>query len=140
MSESKDSVATQTRAQGLKRWLIPALTLLMALGIVFLIAGNWNTLESDRAAQVTDDAYVQADLTPLSTKVAGLVVTVAVSDFQVVKQGDLIVKLRDDDYRAEVQQAEAAVASGEDELIDNQRQKELQDARITQADAGIRSA
>jgi outer membrane protein TolC len=25
MSESKDSVATQTRAQGLKRWLIPAL-------------------------------------------------------------------------------------------------------------------
>jgi hypothetical protein len=39
----------------------------------------------------------------------------------------LLVQLRDDDFRAQVQQAEAGVASGEDALINNQRQKELQD-------------
>ena len=139
MSDSKESVA-QPQAQGLKRWLVPAAILLMAAGIVFLIAGNWNTWASERAEQETDDAYVRADLTPLSTKVAGLVATVAVSDYQRVKQGDLLVQLRDDDFRAQVQQAEAAVASGEDALINNQRQKELQDARIAQADEGIRAA
>jgi membrane fusion protein (multidrug efflux system) len=48
--------------------------------------------------------------------------------------------LRDEDFRAQVQEAEAAVASGEGKLIDNLRQKELQDARITQAEAGIRAA
>jgi membrane fusion protein (multidrug efflux system) len=112
----------------------------MATGIVFLIASNWKTWESNQTAQVTDDAYVQANLTPLSTKVTGLVATVAVSDFQRVKQGDLIVKLRDDDFRAQVQASEAAVASGEGTLIDNQRQKEVQDARIAQSDAGIRAA
>jgi membrane fusion protein (multidrug efflux system) len=112
----------------------------MAAGIVFLIAGNWNTWASDRGAQETDDAYVRADLTPLSTKVAGLVATVAVSDYQPVKSGDLLVQLRDDDFRAQVQQAEAAVAYGEDSLVNNRRQKELQDARITQADEGIRAA
>jgi membrane fusion protein (multidrug efflux system) len=48
--------------------------------------------------------------------------------------------LRDDDFRAQVQQAEAAVVSGEDALINNQRQKELQDARIVQADDGVRAA
>src|SRR5277367_4663395 len=129
MPDSTDSTKKSSNwAQGLRQWLGSAVILLMAGGIIFLIAGNWNTWASERAAQETDDAYLRADLTPLSTKVAGLVATVAVSDYQAVKSGDLLVQLRDDDFRAQVQQAEAGVASGEDALINNQRQKELQDA------------
>jgi len=112
----------------------------MSAGILILITGNWNRWVGDRTWQSTDDAYVQADLTPLSTKVAGLVATVAVADYQPVTAGDLLVELRDDDFRAQVQQAEAAVRSGKDALVNNQRQKELQDARIAQADDGVRSA
>jgi membrane fusion protein (multidrug efflux system) len=112
----------------------------MAAGILILIAGSWNTWDAERASQKTDDAYVRADLTPLSTKVAGLVATVRVSDYQSVKAGELLVELRDDDFRAQVQQAEAAVAAGKEALINNQRQKELQDARIVQAEAGIGAA
>src|SRR5712672_1435057 len=97
----------------LKAWIVPALILLMAVAIVFLIAGNWNAWAGEKAEQETDDAYTRADLTPLSTKVAGLVATVAVSDYQSVKAGDLLVQLRDDDFRAQMQQAEAAVAYGE---------------------------
>jgi membrane fusion protein, multidrug efflux system len=111
----------------------------MSAGILILITGNWNRWVGDRTWQSTDDAYVQADLTPLSTKVAGLVATVAVADYQPVRAGDLLVELRDDDFRAQVQQAEAAVRSGKDALVNNQRQKELQDARIAQADDGVRS-
>jgi len=124
----------------LKQWLVPATILLMAVGLVFLIAGNWNTWASERPSQETDDAYVRADLTPLSTKVAGLVATVQVTDYQPVKAGQLLVQLRDDDFRAQVQQAEAGVAAGQDALINNQRQKELQDARIVQAEEGIHAA
>jgi membrane fusion protein (multidrug efflux system) len=68
------------------------------------------------------------------------VATVAVADYQPVRAGDLLVQLRDDDFRAHVQQAEAAVRSGKDALVNNQRQKELQDARIAQAEEGVRSA
>jgi membrane fusion protein (multidrug efflux system) len=124
----------------LKQLLVPATILLMAFGVVFLIAGNWNTWASERASQETDDAYVRADLTPLSTKVAGLVATVQVSDYQPVKAGQLLVQLRDDDFRAQVQQAEAGVTSGQDGLVNNQRQKELQDAHIVQAEESIRAA
>ena len=124
----------------LTRFLVPAVILLMAAGILFLIAGKWNTWASEGPSQKTDDAYVRADLTPLSTKVAGLVATVAVSDYQPVKAGDLLVQLRDDDFRAQVQQAEAAVSYGESSLVNNQRQKELQDARIAQAEEGVRAA
>jgi membrane fusion protein (multidrug efflux system) len=83
---------------------------------------------------------VRADVTPLSTKVAGLVATVKVSDYQAVKSGQLLVELRDDDFRAQVQQAEAGVAAGRDSLVNNQRQKELQDARVVQAEEGIHAA
>ena len=112
----------------------------MAAGIVILISGHWNTWAGERPVQSTDDAYLRADLTPLSTKVAGLVANVAVADYQSVKAGQLLVQLQDDDFRAQVQQAEAAVAAAQDELINNQRQKELQDARTMQADDGIRAA
>src|SRR6516164_11704634 len=120
----------KTQSSKLKPWLVPGLILLMALGILLTISGNWNTWASERREQKTDDAYVRADLTPLSTKVAGLVATVAVSDYQPVKAGDLLIALRDDDFRAKVQEAEAAMRSAEDALINNFRQKQLQDARI----------
>ncbi len=139
MAEAKVEPQTSV-ASRLKRWIVPALILVMALAIVFLISGNWNAWASERAEQETDDASTRADLTPLSTKVAGLVATVAVSDYQAVKAGELLVRLRDDDFRAQVQQAEAGVASGESALINNQRQKELQDARVVQAGANIGAA
>jgi len=126
-----------TWKQRLKMFVVPMLILLMAAGILILTAGNWNTWASDRPSQRTDDAYIRADLTPLSTKVAGLVASVAVSDYQPVKAGDLLVQLQDDDFRAQVQQAEAAVTAGEDALVNNQRQKELQDSRVVQAGDGI---
>jgi len=140
MAESK--VVEQPTSVGgrLKRLIVPALIFAMALAIVVAITGNWNAWASDKAAQETDDAYTRADLTPLSTKVAGLVATVAVSDYQSVKTGDLLVQLRDDDFRAQLQQAEAGVASGEAALINNQRQKELQDAHILQAGENIHAA
>jgi membrane fusion protein (multidrug efflux system) len=119
---------------------MPALILLMAAVIIILITGNWDRWTANSVSQKTDDAYLRADLTPLSTKVAGLVDAVMVSDYQPVKAGDLLVQLRDDDFQAQVHQAEAAVLSAKDSLIQNQRQRELQDARIVQAEEGIRSA
>jgi membrane fusion protein (multidrug efflux system) len=140
MAETKVDEQRPTLAGRLRKWVVPALILIMAVGIVLLIAGNWNAWASEGAAQETDDAYTRADLTPLSTKVAGLVGTVAVSDYQSVKAGDLLVQLRDDDFRAQVQQAEAGVQAGGDAIINNQRQKELQDARIVQAGESIHAA
>src|SRR5580704_10390511 len=140
MPESTQVADKGTRWRRLRGVLAPAAILLIAGGIVAVIAGDWNTWTGNGTAQETDDAYVRADLTPLSTKVAGLVARVAVSDYQTVKAGDLLVQLRDDDFRAQVQQAEAGVASGQDAIINNQRQKELQDAHILQAAENIHAS
>jgi membrane fusion protein (multidrug efflux system) len=130
----------QSPASRLKRWLVPAIILLFAGGIVFLITTDWNAWSAGRTIQETDDAYLHADLTPLSTKVAGLVAKVAVSDYQAVKAGDLLVTLRDDDFNAQVQQAEASLAAAEAAVVNNQKQKLLQDSRIVEAEDGIRTA
>jgi len=130
----------QRWVQRLKQLVVPVIILLMAGGIVMLIAGNWNTWTSERVEQKTDDANVRADLTPLSTKVAGLVARVAVADYQAVKRETCWCSCRDDRFSRQVQQAVAAVTAAEDALISNRRQKELQDARIAQAADGIRAA
>src|SRR5246127_28410 len=73
----------------------PLIVLLLALAVIVTITRNWNGWEGGRIEQVTDDAYVRGDLTPLSTKVPGIVREVRVSDYQQVHKGDLIVELED---------------------------------------------
>lgn len=123
-----------------QKYLTPALVVLLAAAVVFTIFRNWNSWEGGKAEQVTDDAYVRGDLTPLSTKVAGIVRDVSVSDFQTVHQGDLLVQLDDDDYRAQVAQAGAAVAAAKAAIENNRHQKQLQQAKIDRALAGVSQA
>src|SRR5262249_49498746 len=75
--------------------------------IVVLFATQWDRWLSLAVRQVTDDAYVRGDITPLSAQVEGYVRRVPVDDFQRVKKGEVLVETEDDNYRARVAQAEA---------------------------------
>jgi membrane fusion protein (multidrug efflux system) len=121
-------------------YLTPIAVLLLAAALIITLTRNWNAWEGGRIDQVTDDAYVRGDLTPLSTKVAGIVRDVKVSDFQQVRKGDLLVELEDSDYLAQVAQASAAVEAAKAAIENNRRQRDLQDARIARAFAGVDQA
>jgi membrane fusion protein, multidrug efflux system len=123
-----------------QKYLTPVFVVLLALAVLITLTRNWNAWEGDKAEQVTDDAYVRGDLTPLSTKVAAIVRAVDVSDYQQVHKGDLLVELQDDDYRAQVDQAKAAVEAARAGIEENLRQRQLQDSRIAKALAGIDQA
>jgi len=124
----------------LQRFGTPLVVLLLAIAIIVTITRNWNSWEGGRIEQTTNDAYVRGDLTPLSTKVAGLVRAVLVNDYQPVRKGDLLVQLDDDDYVAQAAQAQAGVEAARAALENNRRQRELQDSRIDRALAGIDQA
>src|SRR5277367_2706566 len=137
--------AEQAPPQPKDRWPLlkyatPILVLLLAAAVIITITRDWNAWEGGRIEQVTDDAYVRGDLTPLSTKVAGIVRDVKVSDYQAVHAGDLLVELQDDDYQAQLAQAGAAVEAAKAAIENNRRQRELQDARIDKALAGVEQA
>src|SRR6266581_2260911 len=106
-AESDKPAATSRGSDGWKKYVTPLLVVALALAVLITITRNWNAWEGGKVEQVTDDAYVRGDLTPLSTKVAGIVRTV-----------------------------EAARAA----IVNNRRQRELQDSRIAKALAGIDQA
>ena len=123
-----------------QNYTTPILVVILALAVLITITRNWNAWEGGKVEQSTDDAYVRGDLTPLSTKVSGIVSAVHVADYQQVHKGDLLVELQDDDYRAQLDQANAAVAAARAGIEENLRQRQLQDARIAKALAGIDQA
>jgi membrane fusion protein, multidrug efflux system len=118
----------------------PVLVLLLATAVILTLTRNWNAWEGGKIEQVTNDAYVRGDLTPLSTKVAGIVRAVDVADYQRVHKGDLLFELQDDDFQAQVDQAKAAVEAARAGIEENLRQRQLQDTRIAKALAGIDQA
>ena len=129
-----------TIGQKIRGRLVTITILCIAVALIFFLSSNWTIWAGEGEQQKTDDAYLRADVTPLSTKAAGIVASVEVADYQSVKAGDLLVRLRDEDFRAQVDQAEAGVRAGESNLVTNHRQKELQDARVEQAQTGISTA
>src|SRR6202012_3592002 len=88
----------------------------------------------------TDDAYVRAELTRLSSRVNGEGLTVDVADFQQGKGGDLLVQIDPADYQAQVAQTEAGVVGAQAALDNLGNQIELQYATIAQAEAARVSA
>jgi membrane fusion protein (multidrug efflux system) len=138
--ESDKTAASSHDGSRLKKYATPLLVIVLALAVLITITRNWNAWEGGKVEQITDDAYVRGDLTPLSTKVPGIVRAVHVTDFQQVHKGDLIVELQDDDFRAQVDQAIAAVEAARAAIVNNRRQRELQDSRIAKALAGIDQA
>ena len=85
--------------------IIPVVTLVAAGALFFTIDGCWNSWQGGHAEQRTDDAYLRADLTPLSTRVSGTVRKLEVGDYEPVQPGQLLVQLDDDDYAATLAQA-----------------------------------
>ncbi len=117
--------------------LIPIFVLGVAALLLFTIQHRWTSWEGGRAEQQTNDAFVRADVTPMSTRVSGTVRRVDVNDFETVKPGQLLVELDDVDYRAMLEEAKAALAGAKAELENNQAAKLIQDAKIESAEASV---
>src|SRR3984893_8475322 len=124
-----------------RRWsgnTIVHLTVLVAAAtIVGLFATQWDRWDGLAVRQVTDDAYVRGDITPLSAKVEGYVRRVAVDDFERVKTGEPLVEIEDDDYRARAAQAEADLLGAQAAIGNLKARKAAQHAQGAEAKEAI---
>jgi membrane fusion protein (multidrug efflux system) len=127
------SGASSSNAWG--RLALPLFAVVVAFCFIALATLRFDAWTGNAAIQTTNDAYVRAEMTRLSSRVAGEVLTVAVSDFQRVKKGDLLVQIDPADYAAQVAQAEASVAGAQAALDNLNNQVELQYATIAQTEA-----
>jgi membrane fusion protein, multidrug efflux system len=120
--------------------VIPLIVLVVAALLFFVINGWWTSWFGGRAKQETNDAYVQADMTPLSTRISGTVRKMNFEDFDDVKAGQVLVEIDDDEYRSKVEEAKAALAASQAVLADNQAAKRIQEAKIQKAEGMVAEA
>src|SRR3984885_11227682 len=113
--------------------LIPLLVLVATVLLVILYASDWKLWDGQSTVETTNDAYVRADVTPLSTKVAGTVSKVLINDFDLVKKGQLRVELRDDDFIARAKKAESLYKQATENISTVGKQIEVQQQRIESA-------
>ncbi|MFT4015835.1 MAG: HlyD family secretion protein [Agriterribacter sp.] len=97
----------QKKSKG-KKIIFPIL-----LGLVLVVALIITLKEYfySQSHEETDNAQVDADISPVISRVQGYVKEIRFKDNQVVKAGDTLVILDDRDYKIKLQQAEAALAS-----------------------------
>jgi membrane fusion protein (multidrug efflux system) len=139
----RDKVQPAPAVQGrLRKWFgvaIRIFTLCLAAGLTVVVARQWNAWVGSATLQSTDDAYLHADTVPLAAKSPGYVRRVPVRDFQKVKAGDLLVEIVDDDYRAQLSQAQANVDAATSAIDNIKQQKLLQSTLINEAGATIQA-
>lgn len=90
--------------------------------------------------ETTDDAFIQADITQVSPRVAGHVLSVYVTDNQDVKQGDKLVDLDPADFQARVEESQAAVVAAEKGFLQSQDMVASAQADVGQAQASEKAA
>lgn len=129
--------APPKKASPIRRILLGAAAL-----VVLVVAGKYGYeyVTVGRFQVSTDDAYVKADTSIVSTKVAGLVTETPVLNNTPVKAGDVILKLDDTDYKLALATAKANIATQTAALAVIDKQKTSQAAQISAAEAGVNSA
>ena len=122
----------------LQRRLFTFLSLLGLVAAGFFI--HWFMI--GRFHQHTDNAYVQAEITRISSQLGARVSEVLVEDNQQVEQGALLIRLEDDDFTLALERAQAALATREAELSQARSKLNQQASLIdaSQADVSARQA
>lgn len=108
--------------------------------LLLVVGGTWFGVTKYLHAQhheETDDAQIEANISPVIPRVGGYVKEVRVKDNQVVKKGDTLLVLDDRDLALKVQQAEAALATAKTNMGAAAANTEASRANISTTRAGI---
>lgn len=128
-----------TRLQG-RSTLIIIFLVSLVVGVALAIIRNGVTLGGITGAESTDDAYVRADQITISSHIAGYIESIPVKDNETVKQGQVVATIQDNDYRAKVANAEAALEAAQSAVTVLSGQAIVQSRKILAASADVRAA
>lgn len=114
----------------------------VVLIVVLLIAGIGAFFIYQHAIhhETTDNAQVEANISPVIPRVSGFVQKVYVTDNQYVKTGDTLLVLDDNDYVVRLRVAEAALAAAKSNLEVARQGVDVSKNQINYAKAGILAA
>jgi membrane fusion protein (multidrug efflux system) len=114
--------------------------IILGLVLVGALAFTAKEYMYGKAHEETDNAQLDADISPVVTRVSGYIKEIRFKDNQYVKAGDTLVILDDRDYQIKLQQAQAAMAAAKQSV--NVSQYAVAEARtgIATAQANVETA
>lgn len=115
---------------------------IIVLGLL-VILGAWFGLTKyfhGQHHEETDDAQVQANISPVIPRVSGYILKVNVKDNQRVHKGDTLVVLDDRDLRLKLEQAEAALATAQSNLQSARATTSAASSNIATSQAAVATA
>lgn len=115
---------------------------LIVLAVAVIAGGGYWLLT--RGRESTDDAQVEAHVTPIAAQVGGTVSAVLVVDNQQVKEGDDLVVIDPRDYDIALKRAQAALADARAEAVAAQATGEIMSttatSNVSTAQGGVQQA
>jgi membrane fusion protein, multidrug efflux system len=120
--------------------LVVVLLVALVVGIAVATIRSGVSVGAITGTERTDDAYVRADLITISSHIAGYVQSVPVRDNETVRQGQVVATIEDDDYRAKVAAAEAALEAARSSVDALSDRAILQEHVIAAASTEVRAA
>lgn len=137
--EQNTKPATQPAAPEAAAPKKKSMRFIIVLGIL-LITGGWfgySKYTHGKHHEETDDAQVEANISPVIPRVGGYVKEIRVKDNEVVKKGDTLLVLDDRDLKLKVMQAEAALATAKSNLGAAEANTNASRSNISSAQSGI---
>jgi multidrug resistance efflux pump len=113
---------------------------LIALAGVLVVLYAWDLPPFRSAVQATENALVRGQVTIISPQLSGYVVEVDVQDFQVVRQGQLLMRIDDRIYNQRLEQARAQLATQRAALANFAQSQKSAGATIAQNEAALENA
>ncbi len=132
-------VAAGARPRHVTRWR-PLTILLSTFVALALVAAGYIYWEHTSHFESTDDAFIDARQFPISPKVSGYIVAVAVTDNQHVPAGGLIARIDPRDYQIALERAQAQLAAAEATVRNLGAQIEAQQAQIAASEANVQQS
>lgn len=108
--------------------------------ILMILGGGWFGITKYIYAQHhedTDDAQIEADMIPIIPRVSGYVKEIRVKDNQQVEKGDTLIVLDDRDYKIELDQAEAALATAKSNVAASRANTQAARSNIATSKEGV---
>ncbi len=108
--------------------------------VALVIGGAWFGISKFIHAKhhaETDDAQVEANISPIIPRVSGYVKEVRVTDNEQVKQGDTLLILDDRDLKIKLEQAEAALSTAKSNLLAARASSNAAHSNIATSQASI---
>lgn len=112
------------------------LGVMIVLGAYFGISGYLHGQKHEE----TDDAQIEANLSPVISKIAGYITEVRVTDNQFVNRGDTLIVLDKRDLNMALQQAEAALGTARSNLLSAEANTAATNKNIGTANAAVATA